>query len=109
MRRAALVLMLALSSLAFAPAPFPKAERRGPESPEQKQRRELAQCRRRLDELGVKWQLEGGGRTVRFRVSRPDGRATMGGSFGVIGGDLSAALRRLVRSVENFFRNDGPP
>jgi hypothetical protein len=68
MRR--IVLTLTLLSLAFAPAPLPKAARPVRESEQAKQVRLLNECRRRLDGLGVTWQVVAGprGDVVRFSV-----------------------------------------
>ena len=107
MRRLALPLLLALSSLAFAPAPLPRTHRDGAQ---QRRQRLLSECRRRLDELGVKWRLEdrGGRPMLRFSVMHPNGRTGMGGADSV-DGDLADTLRDLVKSVEAFFRNSTPP
>jgi hypothetical protein len=96
--------LLALSSLAFAPAPLPRRDR---EAPHKRQERLLAECVRRLDELGVKWQAEDrdGRRSVRFTVAHPSGNSGMGGDFTVHGGDLPGALRRVIRSVEAFLKH----
>ena len=95
MRRIILPLLLALSSLAFAPAPLPRPDR---ETPKQKEARELAALARRLDELGVRWRVDDGpdGRAVRYRaeVWVPD--VVVGilqGAVGVTGGGLARALR----------------
>jgi hypothetical protein len=53
-RRTALPLALALVSLGFAPAPFPRAKHRDQQTPEE---RAMRACEKRLDELGVRWQL----------------------------------------------------
>jgi hypothetical protein len=52
MRRLALPLLLALVSLSFAPAPFPKAERRPQETEES---RAVRRYDARLRELGGSW------------------------------------------------------
>src|SRR5215218_10171727 len=102
-RLAVLVALLALSSLAFAPAPLPRRDR---ETQQQKRDRELAECARRLKELGVKWEVEdrGGRRSVRFGVTHPSGNSGMGGSVPVTGGDLARALRRVIGHAEPFLR-----
>jgi hypothetical protein len=98
MRLLAVTLALAVLSLAFAPAPFPKAERPARESEQRKQERLLYECRRRLDELGIEWRLEG--HSVTFIVRRPGGG--MGGSYGVQRGDVAGTLRQVVASVEEY-------
>lgn len=111
MRRIALPLLLALASLAFAPAPFQKAERRDRESPEQKRRRDLAECRRLLDGLGVKWQVVPGprGDVVRFGVrgASPGGGWSASGERPVRGGDLAATLRAIAGQVRDIAREIG--
>ena len=49
-----LAVAFALLSLAFAPAPFPKAER---PTRQMLQQRAISECVRRLEELGVRWEL----------------------------------------------------
>jgi hypothetical protein len=105
-----IALLLCLAPLATpaeaAPAPLP---RRGPETPRARQR-QLAECRRRLDELGVKWRVvDGRRRSVHFRVDHPFGRGGMGGSFELPGDDLLGALRAILEDVETYFRNAGRP
>src|SRR5262245_58977280 len=101
MRRLALPLLLALSSLAFAPAPLP---RQGREARWRSQERLVAECRRRLDELGVRWRLERGDgwRSVRYAVAHPSGGSSIGGVFYVDGGDLAAALRAVISEAEVY-------
>src|SRR4051794_6607320 len=76
MRRLALPLLLALSSLAFAPAPLPKRE-----TAQQREKREVAECARLLGELGVKWSVAAGrgGQVVRYFVEVS--QATRSGSM----------------------------
>jgi hypothetical protein len=100
MRRIALPLAFALLSLGFAPAPFPKAARPARESEQRKQDRLLRECRRRLDELGVRWRLER--HSVVFSVRHPSGGGGMGGSYGVDDGDVAGTLRRVVARVEGY-------
>src|SRR4051794_2341856 len=103
MRRIALVVLLAVLPLAFAPAPPPKRDR---ETPTQKRQRLLNERARRLDELGVKWQVltDGGWTRVRFSVEHPSRNGNcMGGTFAA--DDLLATLQFLVRRVEAFFRD----
>jgi hypothetical protein len=105
MRRIVLTLLLALLSLGFAPAPFPKAERPPARESEQARRdRLLYECRQRLHELGVEWRVEerGDRRSVRFSVRHPGGKGTLGGDWGVSGGDLTRTLRQVVVRVEEF-------
>jgi hypothetical protein len=100
MRRLALLLLpLVVAPVVGAPAPFPKAERRPRESEQAKRDRLLHECKRRLDELGVKWRLER--QSVIFNVQHPNGGG-MGGSWGVQNGDLTGTLRRVVARVEQF-------
>src|SRR5262249_1228252 len=78
MRRIALPLLLALSSLAFAPAPLPRQDRRT----EQRRQWEVAALTRRLDELRVvRWVIDGpdGRPMLRFNRDHPDGRGGTGG------------------------------
>jgi hypothetical protein len=106
MRR--IVLTFTLLSLAFAPAPFPRTERTAHESEQAKQVRLLHECRRRLDELGVKWQVVAGprGNVVRFRVrvTTRNGAWGMNGDHPVEGGDLAGTLRLLADQVGDFAR-----
>ena len=107
MRRIVLPVALALSSLAFAPAPLSRPDR---ETPPQKRQREVAACVRRLAELGVKWAVtrNGDGRVVRFGVdvSLPNRSGSMRGEVGVAGDDLPRALRHVIRQAEIFLRNE---
>jgi hypothetical protein len=104
MRR--VVLTLTLLSLAFAPAPFPKAQRPARESEQTRQERLLRECRRRLDELGVKWQVVAGprGDVVRFRLRMrmPNGTWGMDGERPIEGGDLTGALRWIAERTGEF-------
>ena len=99
-----IVLALTLLSQAFAPAPFPKADR---EPPRKKQERLLGEYRRRLDELGVEWRLEGD--SLRFNVNHPGGGGGMSGSLRAVKGDLPGALRHVIRMVGSYFRDGGMP
>ena len=103
MRRIVLTLLLALLSLAFAPAPLPKAERATHRRSEAALVRE---CLRRLDELGVKWQIEYKGRRplVRYRVVW----AGFGGSVQPGDGELLRVLRGIVANAE-WSLNDQRP
>jgi hypothetical protein len=108
-RGIALLLCLALCPLApvtAAPAPLP---RRNAETPAQARQRQLVECRRRLDELGVKWRvvIDRGRRSVHFSVDHPNGRGGMGGSWEVGGDDLLGTLRDILRQVEAFLRHPG--
>jgi hypothetical protein len=109
MRRIALALTLALTSLAFAPAPLPK---RGRETAFQKRERELAECAGLLRELGVKWSVAAvpGGPVVRYavEVSQPGRSGSLHGEYGVVGDDLPGALRHVIRRAGAFVRKDGP-
>src|SRR4051794_9244042 len=100
MNRLAVTLAFALLSLAFAPAPFPKAERPACESEQTRRDRLMRECQRRLDELGVRWRLEG--HSVTFNVRHPGGGGGMGGSWGVQDGDVAGTLRRVVARVEQY-------
>jgi hypothetical protein len=99
-------LALALLSLAFAPAPLPKRDR---ETALQKKERELAECVRRLGELGVQWEVltRPDGRVVRFvlEVSTLDRSGSTSGECGVAGGDLPRALRYVILEAELFVHN----
>ena len=105
MRRIVLPVLLALSALAFAPAPLPRPDR---VTPGQKR---LAECRRRLGELGVTWRLaESQGRpALRFSMRHPNGGGVSG--FVWAEGDLADELRNLVEIVETYLRKHGrlPP
>jgi hypothetical protein len=88
------------SSLA-APAPLPRRDR---EAPSARQRRLLDECRRRLDELKVAWWVvenRDGRQAVYFRVDPASG--PMRGDF-PIDGDLSGALRQVIKQVESYFK-----
>jgi hypothetical protein len=102
-----LCLLLALSSLAFAPAPLP---RRDSEAKQKSQERLLRVCSRRLDDLGVKWKqarTEGGHPVVQFVVERPEGKGSMSGGFPIYGDDLPGTLRLVIARVERYLRS--PP
>ena len=102
------VCLLALSALAFAPAPVPRPDR---VTPAQKRERRLEECSRRLDELGVKWELvrDNEGLAVRFTLS-VRGVGNLGGTFGVSGDrDLVNTLPDVIREVDDFYRRGGPP
>ena len=105
MRRAALTLLLAALPLGFAPAPLPRRDRE-PAAP--KRQRELAECRRLLDELGVKWEVVAGprGGFLRYSVEvrTPGGGSERSGVLPVRGGDLAGTLLRLVREARDFAR-----
>jgi hypothetical protein len=94
-------LTLTLLSPAFAPAPFPKAERAAPRKSEAAL---VRGCVRRLDELRVKWQLENsdGRRLLVESVGRL--YAGVGGLVQVSDGDLLPALRRVVEKAEHFLK-----
>ena len=105
MRRLAVTLLLALSSLAFAPAPLPKRDR---EPASQKRQREVAALTRRLDELRVvRWVIDGpdGRPILRFNRDHPEGRGGTGGAFAVIDGDLASVLRRIITQVEEYLES----
>jgi hypothetical protein len=103
MRRIALTLLLALPPLAFAPAPFPKAERTRRESAEARLVRDYD---RRLRELGVKWELVvKGDPHVRFEIHRP-GEATTRGICFMRQGGLPGALEAILGFVQGQ-RNKG--
>ena len=104
MRRIALPLLLALSSLAFAPAPLPRQDRRT----EQRRQWEVAALTRRLDELRVvRWVIDGpdGRPMLRFNRDHPEGRGGTGGAFAVIDGDLASVLRRIITQVEEYLES----
>lgn len=100
MRRIALTTALALVSLAFAPAPLAKRDRA---TALQKRNREVAECARRLGELGVTWEAAKGpdGPVVRFSADvLPNRIGSMSGERGFADGGLAAALRELIQDVE---------
>lgn len=100
MRRLALPLLFALASLAFAPAPFPRRDR---ETPARKRERVLSEYARRLDRLGVKWEvMDNGGPAVRYDVRHPKDDSTFGGSIQFFGSDLPQVLLELIERVEAF-------
>jgi hypothetical protein len=97
MRRIVLTLLVALPSLAFAPAPFPKPERPARESEEARLVREYDA---RLRDLGVTWKL----RTdyVRHHVSfeiRNGKTLDFTGSCTVNDGNVLAALMTILDYV----------
>jgi hypothetical protein len=98
MRR--IVLTLALLSLAFAPAPFPRIVRPARESEQTKQDRLVRECQRRLDDLGVKWRLERN--SVIFTVHSPIGSSVISGDVPVHDGDVASTLRRVVARAEEL-------
>jgi hypothetical protein len=102
MRR--LLLTLTLLSLAFAPAPWPKTHHRTP-----RERQVLGECARRLDELGVRWELlsDGSGRrAVSFGFKRHLKIGGLGGDVTVKGDDLPGALREVILRAESFFNRE---
>jgi len=97
---------LCLCSLAFAPAPLPRPDG---ERPARKRERRLAECRRRLDELGVEWKLVPSNEGVAVRFTVRVRRGGMGGTFGVSGDrDLVNTLLAVISAVENFARRGAP-
>jgi hypothetical protein len=99
MRRTALTLLLTLASLAFAPAPFPKAQRRPQETEESRATRRYDA---RLRELVVSWELRTGTarKLVRFEVRN---RRTLeyAGHCEVGDGGLPAALEAILDCVQH--------
>jgi hypothetical protein len=98
MPRLAVTLALAVLSLAFAPAPFPRAER----PKRQTQQQAMGECVRRLNELNVRWELSldhGRGR-VDFAVR---GRGYAGACW-FRDDELLAALRDVIEMVERFYK-----
>jgi hypothetical protein len=100
MRWCALLLLLAVLSLGFAPAPFPKSERPARESEQTRQERLLRACVRRLDELGVCWTLRVG--SVGFSVQHPGGSGDLRGSVVAEDGGVASTLLRVVARVERY-------
>jgi hypothetical protein len=102
MRRIALTLLLALSSLAFAPAPLPKADRR----PEPPRVREMRECERELRRLGVAtWAVvnRDGKDYVHFETRGQKGAHDLVGHYPVLGGDLARTLREIARLFQREF------
>src|SRR4051794_2812306 len=101
MCRLALPLAFALLSLAFAPAPFPRAERPTRETRQQGLMRE---CVRRLAELGVEWSVHELGEqvAVQFTVNRPNNSGQMGGWHPTERDNLLATLQNVARQAERF-------
>jgi hypothetical protein len=101
-------LTLTLLSLAFTPAPFPKAERRPRES---ERTRLVREYDARLRELGVKWELRTGKvkQHVRQHVSfeiRHNNTLEFTGSCVVNDGNAPAALETILNYVMR--RRDAP-
>jgi hypothetical protein len=90
-----IVLTLTLLSLAFAPAPFPRAERQHREPAEARLVREYD---RRLRELGVSWELltDGGEPRVSFTVARSGSN----GLCFVRENGLAGALETILRHAK---------
>jgi hypothetical protein len=106
MRRIVLTPLLAVLSLAFAPAPFPKAERR-PREPEHV--RQVWEYDARLRELGVTWELVTDGNEQRDHSFSHRGSS---GPFGPLA--ISRASERAqsvlsVRHVRLDIRPHTPP
>ena len=99
MRLLAVTLALALLSLGFAPAPFPKSERR----PETERQRALRDCEGRLEALGVRWRLEycQGGSVLFYSLRGSDG-AQKGETCTDAPGDVLAALQRVARYAKQI-------
>jgi len=106
-RRIALLLCLASfvtpPLLRAVPAPLPRRDR---EPAVRKRERRMAECRRRLDELGVQWSVEaseGRPSSVQIVVRDPRSGGRLRGHFAVGGdGDLLRTLLDVVREVERF-------
>jgi hypothetical protein len=99
MRRIVLTLPFVLLSLAFAPAPFTKAERR----PETERQRAMRECHDRLEALGVRWRLEyRQGGSVLFYSLRASDVAQKGETSTDASGDVLAALRRVARYAKQI-------
>ena len=111
MRRLALTLAFAVLSLAFAPAPFPRAERQTRDTRQQLLTRE---CQRRLRELGVTCEVvtRDGAPCVRFDLGNgPCGGGQAVYYYRVRNGDVPGTLRMVLRYVERLRRNgaSSPP
>jgi hypothetical protein len=91
MRRVALTLGLALLSLAFAPAPFPKTDRLTP------RQREMLECERQLEALGITWRLEQRGEDLIVVFVAGPGRLC--NECRADDEDLAVTLRRVARFV----------
>jgi hypothetical protein len=85
------------------PAPFPKANHQARETQEQ---RGVRECDKSLREIGVSWRLEtrDGRHCVRFEVRNPRMAAVDGisGYCNVKDGDVSGALRELLKIIQSF-------
>jgi hypothetical protein len=101
-RLTCLLALLALSSLAFAPAPLPRRDR---ETLDQRRAREWAALVARLKELRVNWEVERGrgGPVLRAEIDFGGGESEIG-FWPVSGGDLLAALRQAAEDVERCIR-----
>ena len=103
MRKIALTLLLALPSLGFAPAPFPKAERAGPR--EAQQRRAVREYQSRLREFGLTCELVvgDGGPYLRFGMRNPKGGGVEHlGSYPVRDGDVAGTLRLMIEYLQGL-------
>jgi len=96
------LILLSLSSLGFAPAPLHRTQREARPSREQL----LAECKRKLDQLKVRWRVEAryGRQVVLYGVRHPNGNSAMGGSFEV-SRDLLSTLQGVLQAVEAFLNN----
>ena len=94
MRR--VVLTLTLLSLAFAPAPFAKPERRVPETAE---RLAVRACGARLDALRVRWELfQYEGKDCVVFTSHD---AYVRGRYPIRDGNLPAVLLEVIKTIED--------
>ena len=95
MHQIAVTLLLALLSLAFAPAPFPKVCR------ETEQPRLVRQYDARLRELGVRWQLHQEWRRQSVSVEIREGETvSLIGRYEVLEGGLADTLEAILFDVQ---------
>jgi hypothetical protein len=110
MRRIVLKLLLALSSLAFAPAPFPRP--RGGEASEAEQQRVVRAYQSRLGKLGLTCELvvRDGVTHLHFGTRNPKGGGVERlGSYRVRDGDVAGALRLVIEYLQSLKGRASPP
>ena len=99
------LLLVAVLSLAFAPAPFPRADR---QTRETRQQSLMLECVGRLAELGVEWSVHELGErvAVQFTVNRPNNAGQMGGWHPTERDNLLATLQNVARQAERFLKGE---